>query len=881
MRKNSILLVIVSASLFLAAAASLLAEPAGSPAEAREILNKGSYWKWHQTITPPTVSAEALRAAGRETTAPALLPVKKPWREVPGMPNIQTSPPPADWMKSDFDDTDWPISQGPFEGDVQMGLFCIRGRFQVSDKAAVKSMTLHMTYCGGAIVYLNGREAARVSMPPGEVRPDTSADAYPDEAFQGTDGKVLPTPRQATGEAAKRIASRKRASDALALPLDALRNGVNVLAIEFHRSPFHPIALTWWNTSDYAYGRGVHWAPIGLSEVKLTVSGGGVAPNLLRPAGTQVWVEDIHRQITLDDYGQPQAGDRPLRIEAARNGVFSAKAVVAADKAMSGLQATIDGDLAAVQGAARIPVSATQVRYGVEGSICTGLSGMTGRLDGLSLQPPGELKPRRRDDYRLDRARRDLSIPTPLDGVVQSIWVSVRVPADAAPGDYRGRVTVRPGESGKPVTLPLELHVADWTLPDPDDFRTHVGLFQSPTSLAMHYKVAEWSEPHWAMVEKSLALLGGLGCNLVNIPISDQTQFGNDEGMVYFIRKKDGGFDYDFTVFDRYMALVKKHLGKPAFVALQVWHAGAWKAKPADEPNTVTVVDPATGKRSHLQVPVFGTEESKQFWKPVLDAARAHLAKVDMADAMCIGILSDGTAPPEVFKMFAEIAPGVGWTRGCHTVTREEKPYGLPGGGQVVYHEYCYGGGVIDPHDHMPNAGGYQGPGTDWRRGYRDFWPPITFRRMPERSLYAETRGIGRLGLDYFLFEKEAPGGRVSRQHIFNRWPHSSVAGHGEPTILAMAHPGPDGPMATTRLELMREGIQEAEAVILLADALRTQKDKLGAELAERCRQVLLDRIAFCRMMEIVEDGHAGWQERSRNLYETAAEVGRTLAAAK
>ena len=45
---------------------------------------------------------------------------------------------------------------------------------------------------------------------------------------------------------------------------------------------------------------------------------------------------------------------------------------------------------------------------------------------------------------------------------------------------------------------------------------------------------------------------------LVNINVVDKTQFGNPEGMVTWVAKPDGSFDYDYSVFDRYIALAKE-----------------------------------------------------------------------------------------------------------------------------------------------------------------------------------------------------------------------------------------------------------------------------------------------------------------------------------
>ena len=64
-----------------------------------------------------------------------------------------------------------------------------------------------------------------------------------------------------------------------------------------------------------------------------------------------------------------------------------------------------------------------------------------------------------------------------------AVWVTVKVPKDAKPGAYSGPVTIE-AKDEKPVTVPVELKVLDWTLPDPQDYRTWVEIIQSPDTLA-------------------------------------------------------------------------------------------------------------------------------------------------------------------------------------------------------------------------------------------------------------------------------------------------------------------------------------------------------------------------------------------------------------
>jgi hypothetical protein len=123
----------------------------------------------------------------------------------------------------------------------------------------------------------------------------------------------------------------------------------------------------------------------------------------------------------------------------------------------------------------------------------------------------------------------------------------------------------------------------------------------------------------------------------------------------------------------------------------------------------------------------------------------------------------------------------------------------------------------------------------------------------------------------------------------------------------ALLAPGPEGPVATHRYEVMREGVQECEARIFIERALTDEKlrAKLGDVLARRYQDALDERIRYMikGMSDLKIDsaingpatnaystwwnragieGHkwfiaSGWQERTRRLYALAGEVARKL----
>ncbi len=846
----------------------MLLASAPAPAGTEDVLSPESYWRWFLTLRKPIIPVEALKAAGQDASAPRPLTgtvVPPPYNQV----DQQDSPPaPAGWEARAFDDFGWPRSRLSWLAPNAFSRFssaalCLRGKFLVADPAAVQGLFLTIKYYGGVRVWLNGREVARQHLPPGELAADTPADAYPKDVYVDDKGVIAPMgdheyhwsgiPPDAKKDAEQRRARRTRVLGPLKLPADALRKGENVLAIEVRRTEYPFVALRWFKSPE-----GVtkpFWIPMNVFDLRLQADGTGVAPNVARPKGVQVWTENTNDRITPLDYGDAGEGLRPMRIVGARNGSFCGQLVIGSDQPLRDIKVAV-ADLKAAKGGDVIPAARVTLLYALPD---VRFYSMPAWFDALQPEPPSEVAA-----YK-------------GGGAVQPVLVRLAAPKDAPAGDYRGEAAVSVA-GAEAARVPIELSVADWTLPDPRDYRTYVGVYQSPTSLAMRYNVPEWSEEHWKLMEKSFALLARAGNRLVNVTVVDRTQFGNDEGMVYWIRKPDGTYTYDFRVFDRYIALVQKHLTLD-YVALHVWHSGGWETRAANQTNTVTVIDEKTGAREHMQVPVFGTEESKKFWKPLLDAVQERLAKRGLGKAMILGILSDGTAPKEVFAAFNEITPGgARWMRGCHSGTYSEQPDKLPGGGVTVLHEFCYGAPLEKAQPVSPYYKQRWWPGTDYERmGNHDSGVPLSwYRETGITALMRRTRGVGRICLDFFdvLGKPGAGSGGVgSDRTIYNRWPQSSCA-QREPSLKRMLWPAPDGPATTLRYEAFCEGIQFAEALVVVSEALDTRAAALGPQRAEEFRQKLTE--LWRREVRVggavpLRPNHEGWQAMFKWLFDAAA----------
>ncbi len=843
--------------LAIALAISGLAAGAAGGETATAILTEKSYWRWQVTMSPPTVEQD-----GKTVALGNVYHSGHRWGD-----SLKTPPPPAGWRETDFDDSRWSRSRPEWfrrAAFIQTSTeqLSMRGRFKVEDPARA-DLSLTLKYTGGAVVYLNGKEIHRAHMPQGTVTVKTFANAYGKEFYVDAGGKLLSM--RGTSDALKLTEKRARSTGPVRIPRETLRKGINVLAVEIHRSSYDPVALGWYSRKNI--GAKPWWPHADLAEIRLR--GSGAQPNVSRPAGFQVWVQDRNDRVALSDYGDPNEPLGTVKLAGARNGSFCGQIVLGSSGPIRGAK-VIPGDLTAATGGGNIPASEITVLY-AQMNCHNRAYGAWGH--GLQENAPTEVAFKNRD------------------GAVLPVLIRVRIPSEAKPGDYRGKLTVS-ADGEKTVKVPVELHVADWRIPDPRGYRTYMGIYQSPTSLALQYKVKPWSEEHWKLVGKSFAMLSRAGNKMVNVPVADETQFGNPEGMIYWVKKPDGGWKHDFSVFDRFMKMVVKQCGPLDYVCLQVWHAGGWSARPANTKLTVTVLEEETGKKRQMQVPLWGTTEAVAFWKPFFAAVQARLAKLDMPKAMTVGILSDSTAPKEVFKTMSEAWPGgkAMWHRGCHGAINNPEPYSVSKGNYVQLHEHCYGMHMSRPDaKELPQIhtfGGAPAAAYFRRTNHEQNTPLSGFRSMAERALFTGKRGIGRICLDFWpvLGKKDSYEGR---QMVFNRYPHSSCA-QRRPTLLSLAWASPAGPQTSMRFEALCEGIQDCEALIAVSEAAANEA-AIGKELAEECRALLRERLWFIwarggtgRSMPraaswwknpCVHVNHHGWQELSRRTYDLAAQV--------
>ena len=737
-------------------------------------------------------------------------------------PPTYTAPPPADWAQLGFDGSGWGrYSVDLFEavGGYGFGqlpdraMLSLRTQFGVSDPAKARDLKLALSYRGGVAVYVNGREIARQHLPAGKLAADVLAEAYPEEAFLDPEGNPLRNNERALKAWRDRYERRIRRLT-VAVPADALRRGANVLAIRLHHAPVENVRL----------GRHTEWSTAGLCDISLVnTSGEGVSAWSDAIGKVTIWNATPMDTVAVTPgkfragflwwgvtitpaglaRGNPFAPLQPIRTVAPRGGTCSGQVVVTSTRPIQGLRAEV-GTLRHVRGREILPAEAVRVRFATQGegeSYCNGL------------------------------------MPAPAEGAsVQPVWVLVDVPREQAPGWYVGTLSL--ALAGRVTCVPVQVLVSGWTVPDPKDNATLVSMYQSPDTLAEHYRVDWWSDRHFELIEKSMRSMASIGNDVLLVPVILDNYLHHKHGLVRWVRRGKG-FEPEFSAMERYLDVHTKVFGKPKIVTLSIWKhdfgCRTWfRGMKRDEvaPCFVTELDPATGKMTPLKAPHFGKPGSEAFWKPMLQGVR-RIVKARGGDErfVLLGEAFDSRPLEYVPKFFQKIAPGMRWQIYAHWV---REPATVDGKLTAL-------GGLETGFRINPNNGGLPEFDRDWPDvPQRDFYlaqvqrvgihydsSPLSYRTVMRTS-----GTIARIGLDFWpLFEID---GR--RRSYYGSPPNEGWLWRGH--CPALTSPGPEGAVRTTRGQMLLEGLQEAEVRIALVRA----KQKASPRMVERIDACLARR---------------------------------------
>jgi hypothetical protein len=195
------------------------------------------------------------------------------------------------------------------------------------------------------------------------------------------------------------------------------------------------------------------------------------------------------------------------------------------------------------------------------------------------------------------------------------------------------------------------LEVINKSLPAPSAWSFHLDLWQNPYAVARFNGVKLWSQEHINLLKPLLTMLAQAGqkcitTTLIEDPWAGQT-FDPYGSMIKWVKKADGTWSYDYSVFDLYVNLamesgIKEQIN--CYSMVPVGNKFSW----FDEKSSKTITIES----------IPGTKAYEDMWTSFLRDFKAHLKAKGWLNKTAIAL--DEREEEEMEKMFVflkEVAP--------------------------------------------------------------------------------------------------------------------------------------------------------------------------------------------------------------------------------
>ena len=237
-------------------------------------------------------------------------------------------------------------------------------------------------------------------------------------------------------------------------------------------------------------------------------------------------------------------------------------------------------------------------------------------LDSTSYSQCGVRAPGQYDSLSVADMIDNADVKDIVQGELQPVWISVRVPSDAVPGVYSGNLKIK--YSGGKLSVPFTVEVCDRTLPAPSDWKFHLDLWQNPYSVARYHGVELWSQEHFDLMRPVMKLLADAGQKSVTATILDRPWNGQTYDafgpMVTKTKNADGSWTYDYTVFDRWVEFMES-VGINR--QINCYSLIPWALR-------FDYIDGETGEKAYVEAAP-GSVAYKAYWAPFISDFAGHL----------------------------------------------------------------------------------------------------------------------------------------------------------------------------------------------------------------------------------------------------------------
>jgi len=510
-------------------------------------------------------------------------------------------------------------------------------------------------------------------------------------------------------------------------------------------------------------------------------------------------------------------GDRTVRMTAWRNERANAQVVLWTKEPLEQVRVKVS---ALAGDAGDIPASAVSARFV--------------RFTAATYAKRGAEPVSSRVGDILDDAK---SLPMPSNSF-RAVWIAVKTPSLAAAGLYKGTVTAV-ASGGAKVVFPVELTLLDRTLPAPKDWKFFLDIWQHPWAVARYHGVEPFSKMHYDLMRPLWEELAAAGQKTITTTITDlpwnHQNYDAYHSMVRHVRRPDGSFMRDYSLWDEYVAFCESCGLGPQ---IHCYTMATWE-------HVVYWEDEATGDVQKAALKP-GSPEHEAFWGPFLSEFRDRVAAQGRLGRVYITL--DERDREELYATATLIEKyGSGLKLG---MAGNKKPSEFAG---IKVDNYCQDIQHVTQ-EYLDEIHATRPYGEYTSTFYVCCSPqrPNTFVDSPMQEnrwigLYAAAKGF-----DGFL------------RWAYANWPRDPVRdstfGHWRPGDTFFVYPGV---RTSVRWELLRDGVEECEKIRILRE---------GGKATERLEKALsaIDYEAALKQSDaeiaaVAEEVHQAVAEASQN----------------
>jgi hypothetical protein len=397
----------------------------------------------------------------------------------------------------------------------------------------------------------------------------------------------------------------------------------------------------------------------------------------------------------------------------------------------------------------------------------------------------------------------------------QGILADVEVPANARPGLYTGELVLDTGEEQKRQTFSFRVHK---TQAPPRPLLNNVYWFKAdPANLTTGTKPALWSDEHWQLIENSARTLHDYGQNTMSVSLISH----RDETINFIktIRNADGSFDFDFTMFDKWIETFRRcgfnrFQGECAFGG----HNGSAL--------NVKAIDKRTGNEIDLFTTASDFDQWLDFMAVFYRHLYAHLKDKGWDKYYVQGVIDEPTNMERYKKAYAltkKMMPTIRTKDACGNIDYSDyidiQVFNMSlfkeSYQQVARQRREQGKGVWFYHCASPYPP-YPNRHLDDPLACSRLFPWLTFTLNADGYLFWAANNY-RTADPYKSSIGPLPGGIVNPGH--------------PPGDDWMYYPGPEGLLGSMRLLAFREGLVDYDLLSMIAEKDREKADRLAERI--------------------------------------------------